>query len=152
IEKEAALPDGERMDFLTIVTPNFLHFEPAKLALENGFDVVVEKPITVSLEEAQELQRIVERTGRTLCLTHTYSGYPMVKQAKAIVRDYHFGTIRKIIVKYPLRWLSRLSERDGNAGAASRCGPKLSHKSLVMSDIVTHAAHLAEYVTGLKVT
>lgn len=152
IEKEAQLPEGERMDFLTIVTPNFLHFEPAKLAMENGFDVVVEKPITVSLEEAQELQQIVERTGQTLCLTHTYSGYPMIKQAKAMVKDGHFGKIRKIVVEYPQGWLSRLSEREGNAGAAWRADPKRSGKSLVMGDIGTHAAHLAEYVTGLKIT
>lgn len=152
IEKEAVLPEGERMDFLTIVTPNFLHFEPAKMALEHGFDVVVEKPITVSLEEAKILQEVVERTGRTLCLTHTYSGYPMVKQAKAMVKEGHFGKIRKIVVEYPQGWLSRLSEREGNAGAAWRADPKRSGKSLVMGDIGTHAAHLAEYVSGLRVT
>src|SRR5690606_13447770 len=152
IEKEAQLPEGERMDFLTIVTPNFLHFEPAKLAMEAGFDVVVEKPMTVSLEEAQALQEIVERTGRTLCLTHTYSGYPMVKQAKAMIKQGHAGKIRKIIVEYPQGWLSRVSEREGNAGAAWRADPKRSGKSLVMGDIGTHAAHLAVSVTGLKIT
>ena len=151
IERESLLPEGERMDFLTIVTPNFLHYEPAKLAMEAGFDVVVEKPITVSLEEAKSLQEIVEKTGRTLCLTHTYSGYPMVKQAKAMVADGHFGKIRKVVVEYPQGWLSRLSEREGNAGAAWRADPKRSGKSLVMGDIGTHAAHLAEYVTGLRI-
>ncbi|MDR2282007.1 MAG: Gfo/Idh/MocA family oxidoreductase [Sphingobacterium sp.] len=152
IEKEALLPEGERMDFLTIVTPNFLHFEPAKLAMESGFDVVVEKPMTVSLEEALALQDVVNKTGRTLCLTHTYSGYPMVKQAKAMVREGHFGKIRKILVEYPQGWLSRLSEREGNAGAAWRADPKRSGKSLVMGDIGTHVAHLAEYVSGLRIT
>lgn len=152
IEKEALLPEGERMDFLTIVTPNFLHFEPAKMAMEAGFDVVVEKPMTVSLEEAKELQAIVERTGRTLCLTHTYSGYPMVKQARAMIKEGHFGKIRKIVVEYPQGWLSRLSEREGNAGAAWRADPKRSGKSLVMGDIGTHVAHLAEYVSGLRIT
>ncbi len=151
IQEEAKLPEGERMDFLTIVTPNFLHFEPAKLAMEAGFDVVIEKPITVSLEEAVALQKIVEKTGRTLCLTHTYSGYPMVKQAKAMVKEGHFGKIRKVVVEYPQGWLSRLSEREGNAGAAWRADPKRSGKSLVMGDIGTHAAHLAEYVTGLRI-
>lgn len=151
IQEEAKLPEGERMDFLTIVTPNFLHFEPAKLAMEAGFDVVIEKPITVSLEEAVALQEIVEKTGRTLCLTHTYSGYPMVKQAKAMVKEGHFGKIRKVVVEYPQGWLSRLSEREGNAGAAWRADPKRSGKSLVMGDIGTHAAHLAEYVTGLRI-
>ncbi|WP_286768097.1 MULTISPECIES: Gfo/Idh/MocA family protein [Sphingobacterium] len=151
IEKESLLPEGERMDFVTIVTPNFLHFAPAKLALEKGFDVVVEKPMTVSVEEAKELQETVERTGRTLCLTHTYSGYPMVKQAKAMVKEGHFGKIRKIVVEYPQGWLSRLTEREGNAGAAWRADPKRSGKSLVMGDIGTHTAHLAEYVSGLKI-
>ena len=151
IEKESLLPEGERMDFVTIVTPNFLHFAPAKLAMEKGFDVVVEKPMTVSVEEAKELQETVERTGRTLCLTHTYSGYPMVKQAKAMVKEGHFGKIRKIVVEYPQGWLSRLTEREGNAGAAWRADPKRSGKSLVMGDIGTHAAHLAEYVSGLKI-
>lgn len=152
IEKEAQLPENQRMDFVTIVTPNFVHFEPAKLALENGFDVVIEKPITFSLEEAKELKEIVEKTGRTLCLTHTYSGYPMVKQAKAMVKEGHFGKIRKIVVEYPQGWLSRLTEREGNAGAAWRTDPSKSGKSGSMGDIGTHAAHLAEYITGLKIT
>ncbi|WP_345067737.1 Gfo/Idh/MocA family oxidoreductase [Sphingobacterium thermophilum] len=151
LEKEAQLPEGERMDFVTIVTPNFLHYEPAKLAMEAGFDVVVEKPMTVSLEEAKSLQETVERTGKTLCLTHTYSGYPMVKQAKAMVAEGHFGKIRKVVVEYPQGWLSRLTEREGHAGAAWRADPKRSGKSLVMGDIGTHAAHLAEYITGLRI-
>lgn len=152
IEKEAQLPEDIRMDFVTIVTPNFVHFEPAKLALENGFDVVIEKPITFSLAEAKELQEIIDRTGRTLCLTHTYSGYPMVKQAKAMIADGHFGKVRKVVVEYPQGWLSRLSEREGNAGAAWRTDPNKSGKSGSMGDIGTHAAHLAEYITGLKIT
>lgn len=152
ILRESQLPEGERMDFLTVVTPNFLHFAPAKMALEHGFDVVIEKPMTVTLDEAKELKTVVEKTGRTLCLTHTYSGYPMVKQAKAMVNEGHFGKIRKIVVEYPQGWLSRLSEREGNAGAAWRADPKKSGLSLVMGDIGTHAAHLAEYVSGLKIT
>lgn len=151
IEAESKLPEGERMDFLTIVTPNFVHFDPAKQALENGFDVVVEKPMTFTLEEAKELQKIIDKTGRTLCLTHTYSGYPMVKQAKAMVAEGHFGKIRKVLVEYPQGWLSRLTEREGNAGAAWRTDPKKSGKSGSMGDIGTHAAHLAEYVTGLEI-
>lgn len=152
IEKEALLPEGERMDFLTVVTPNFLHFAPAKLALENGFDVVVEKPIGVSLEEAKELQRIVEETGRTLALTHTYSGYPMVKQARAMVQDGHFGKVRKIVVEYPQGWLSRLTDKEKSSLGEWRADPTKSGKSLVMGDIGTHAAHLAEHITGLRIT
>src|SRR5690606_6170788 len=123
IEKESKLPEDVRMDFVTIVTPNFVHFAPAKMALENGFNVVIEKPMTFSLEEAIELQKIVERTGLTLALTHTYSGYPMVKQAKAMINKGELGKVRKVIVEYPQGWLSRLSEREGNAGAAWRTDP-----------------------------
>ncbi len=152
IEKESQLPEDVRMDFLTIVTPNFIHFDPARMALENGFNVVIEKPMTFSLEEAIELKSIVERTGLTLALTHTYSGYPMVKQAKAMVRNGELGKVRKVIVEYPQGWLSRLSEREGNAGAAWRTDPKKSGKSGAMGDIGTHAAHLAEYITGAKIS
>jgi len=152
IEKERQLPEGERMDFLTIVTPNFAHFAPAMMALENGFNVVIEKPITFSLDEAKQLQAKVKETGLLLLLTHTYSGYPMVKQARRMVADGVIGKVRKIYVEYPQGWLSRLSEREGNAQAAWRTDPGKSGKSGSMGDIGTHAAHLAEYVSGLKIT
>lgn len=152
IKAEAALPADKRMDFVTIVTPNFAHFAPAKMALEHGFHVVIEKPITFSLEEAKELKQILDKTGLTLCLTHTYSGYPLVKQIKAMIKDNQLGKIRKVWVEYPQGWLSKLSEREGNAQAAWRTDPKKSGKSSVMGDIGTHAAHLAEYVTGSKIT
>jgi predicted dehydrogenase len=152
IKAEAALPANERMDFVTIVTPNFAHFAPAMMALEHGFHVVIEKPITFSLEEAKQLKQKLDETGLTLCLTHTYSGYPMVKQAKAMIADGKLGKIRKVWVEYPQGWLSRLSEREGNAQAAWRTDPKKSGKSSVMGDIGTHAAHLSEYITGAKIT
>ena len=152
IEKESRLPEGQRMDFLTIVTPNFAHFAPAMMALENGFNVIIEKPITFSLEEAKQLQAKVKETGLLLLLTHTYSGYPMVKQARRMVHDGVIGKVRKIYVEYPQGWLSRLSEREGNAQAAWRTDPGKSGKSGSMGDIGTHAAHLAEYVSGLKIT
>jgi predicted dehydrogenase len=152
IKAESALPADQRMDFVTIVTPNFAHFAPAMMALEHGFHVVIEKPITFSLEEAKQLKQKVEETGLTLCLTHTYSGYPMVKQAKAMIADGKLGKIRKVWVEYPQGWLSRLSEREGNAQAAWRTDPKKSGKSSVMGDIGTHAAHLSEYITGAKIT
>jgi len=151
-EKESVLPADKRIDFVTIVTPNFAHFEPAMMALENGFNVVIEKPITLSLEEAKLLQQKVEETGLTLCLTHTYSGYPMVKQARQMVKDGMLGAIRKIMVEYPQGWLSTLTEREGNAGAAWRTDPKKSGKSGSMGDIGTHAAQLAEYISGLKIS
>ncbi|MGY4386658.1 putative dehydrogenase [Pedobacter sp. UYP24] len=152
IEKESKLPADQRIDFVTIVTPNFAHFGPAMMALENGFNVVIEKPIALSLEEAKQLQQKVEETGLLLCLTHTYSGYPMVKQARQMIKDGALGKVRKVMVEYPQGWLSTLTEREGNAGAAWRTDPKKSGKSGCMGDIGTHAAQLAEYISGLKIS
>lgn len=152
IQKESQLPEGERMDFITIVTPNFAHFAPAMLALENGFHVVIEKPITLTLDEAKQLKAKVEETGLILCLTHTYTGYPMVKQAKEIIASGALGKVRKVAVEYRQGWLSKMTEREGNAGAAWRTDPKKGGKSSVMGDIGTHAFNLAEYITGLQVT
>jgi predicted dehydrogenase len=152
IKKETQLPADKRMDFLTIVTPNFAHFAPAMMALDNGFHVVIEKPITFSLDEAKQLKQKVDETGLLLCLTHTYSGYPMVKQARHMAQTGVLGKVRKVYVEYPQGWLSKLTEREGNAQAAWRTDPKKSGKSGCMGDIGTHAAHLAEYITGLKIT
>lgn len=151
LEKESKLPESERMDFVTIVTPNFAHFAPAVMALEKGFHVVVEKPITLTLEEALQLKQKLDETGRLLCLTHTYTGYPMVKQAKEMIRSGAIGKIRKVFVEYRQGWLSKLLEREGNQGAAWRTDPKKGGKSAVMGDIGTHAFNLAEYVSGLEV-
>jgi predicted dehydrogenase len=151
IEKESRLPEGERMDFVAIVTPNHAHFAPAMLALEKGFHVVLEKPMTFSLEEAKLLQKKVADTGLLLCLTHTYAGYPMVKQARQMVKEAVFGKIRKVYVEYPQGWLSRLSEKEGSKQAEWRTDPARSGKSGCMGDIGTHAAHLAEYISGLQI-
>ncbi len=151
-EKESKMPHDKRIDFVSIVTPNFVHFDPAMKALKHGFNVVVEKPMTFTLDEAKQLQKKVEETGLSLCLTHTYSGYPMVKQAREMFKANTFGKIRKILVEYPQGWLSKLSEREGNAQAAWRTDPKKSGKAGAMGDIGTHAAHLAEYISGLKIT
>ncbi|MEJ5994627.1 Gfo/Idh/MocA family oxidoreductase [Pedobacter sp. Du54] len=152
LQKESELPANKRIDFVTIVTPNFAHFAPAMMALDKGFNVVVEKPITLTLDEAKQLKNKVEETGLSLCLTHTYSGYPMVKQARKFIKDGELGAIRKIIVEYPQGWLSKLSEREGNVQAAWRTNPAKTGKSGSMGDIGTHAAHLAEYISGLKIT
>ena len=152
ISKESKLPADKKIDFVTIVTPNFAHFAPAMMALENGFNVVIEKPITFTLDEAKQLKKKVDETGLLLCLTHTYSGYPMVKQAKHMVQSGALGKIRKIYVEYPQGWLSKLTEREGNAQAAWRTDPKKSGKSGCMGDIGTHAAHLSEYISGQKIT
>jgi len=152
IRAESKLPADKRMDFVTIVTPNFAHFAPAMLALENGFNVVIEKPITFTLNEAKQLKKKLDETGLMLLLTHTYSGYPMVKEARELVKKGAFGKIRKIYVEYSQGWLSKLSEREGNAQAAWRTDPSKSGKSGCMGDIGTHAAHLAEYISGLRIT
>ncbi|MGN6298104.1 MAG: Gfo/Idh/MocA family protein [Ginsengibacter sp.] len=152
IEKESKMPEDKRIDFITIVTPNFAHYAPAAMALDNGFNVIVEKPMTFTLQEAKDLKKKLEQSGKILCLTHTYSGYPMVKQAKAMVAEGAFGKIRKIVVEYSQGWLSKLTEREGNAQASWRTDPKKSGKAGAMGDIGTHAAHLAEYISGLKIT
>jgi predicted dehydrogenase len=151
LEKESRLPEGKRMDFVVIVTPNHLHFAPAMLALEFGFHVVLDKPMTFTLAEAIQLKKKVEETGLLFCLTHTYSGYPMVKQARQMVKEGAFGKIRKVYVEYPQGWLSRLSEKDGSKQAEWRTDPARSGKSGAMGDIGTHAAHLAEYISGLQI-
>ncbi|RYD80582.1 MAG: NAD-dependent epimerase/dehydratase family protein, partial [Sphingobacteriales bacterium] len=139
----------QRMDFVSIVTPNFAHFEPAMLALENGFHVLIDKPVTLDLKEAKLLQQKVNETGLLLCLTHTYAAYPMVKQARQMVKENKFGQIRKICVEYPQGWLSAPAD---SKQAAWRTDPEKSGISGCMADIGTHAAHLSEYISGLKIT
>ena len=151
-ESEVKLPEGDRMDFVTIVTPNFAHFGPAMMALENGFNVVIDKPITFTLDEALQLQAKLQETGLLLALTHTYSGYPAVKQARQMVAEGQIGKVRKVFVEYPQGWLSAKVEDAGNAQASWRTDPKRSGKAGAMGDIGTHAHHLAEYITGLKTT
>jgi len=151
-EKEARLAEGERMDFVSIVTPNFVHFDPAMMALDNGFHVVLDKPITFTLEQAVQLKAKIRETGLAFALTHTYSGYPAVKHARKMVADGAFGKIRKVFVEYPQGWLSSKLEDTGNAQASWRTDPKRSGKAGCMGDIGTHAHQLAEYITGLKVT
>jgi len=152
LEKEAAMPADKRIDFVSIVTPNFVHFDPAMMALDKGFHVVIEKPITFSLDQAKQLHQKVKETGLTLLLTHTYTGFPMVKQAKQMIAKGVFGKIRKVYVEYPQGWLSTLKESEGNAQASWRTDPKKSGIAGAMGDIGTHAFNMAEYVTGMKVT
>jgi len=151
ILKEKSLPEAVRMDFVSIVTPNHLHFAPAKLAMENGFDVVCDKPICFSLDEAQDLVKIVNETGRLFCLTHNYTGYPMVRQAKAMVKAGELGKIRKIIVEYPQGWLSTFLEGSGQKQAGWRTDPEKSGKAGCIGDIGTHAENLAEFISGLEI-
>ncbi|MFN4008194.1 MAG: Gfo/Idh/MocA family protein, partial [Chitinophagaceae bacterium] len=152
ITTEAQLPAHERIDFVSIVTPNHLHFAPAKMAMEHGFDVVLDKPATFTLQEAEHLANIVQSTNRTFCLTHTYTGYPMVKQARQMIASGVFGTIRKVYVEYPQGWLSTFLESEANKQASWRTDPAKSGIAGSMGDIGTHAFNLAEYVSGLQVT
>ncbi len=151
IEKEKQLPEDQRMHFVSIVTPNHVHFGPARMALENGFHVVCDKPLAFDLEEARILERLVEETGLLFALTHNYTGYPMVKQARAMIRDGMLGDIRKVVVEYPQGWLSARIEATGQKQAAWRTDPDKAGMAGAMGDIGTHAENLAEYITGLKI-
>jgi predicted dehydrogenase len=151
ILKEKSLPDSERMDFLSVVTPNHLHFLPSKLALENGFHVLCEKPLAFSSREAETLEEIVKKTGLVFGVTHNYTGYPMIKEAKEIIRKGTIGKIRKIIAEYPQGWLSERIEGEGQKQAGWRTDPKQAGISCCVADIGTHAENLLEYITGLKI-
>ncbi len=151
INNESKMPADKKIDFISIVTPNFEHFKPAMLALEHGFHLFIEKPITYNLDEAIQLREKLKEKNLLLCLAHTYSGYPMVKQARAMIAENQFGKIRKVCVIYPQGWLSTLTEKEGNAQAAWRTDPSKSGLSGCMGDIGTHAAHLAEYISGEKI-
>ncbi len=151
IASERERPEEERMDFVIIVTPNHLHFEPARMALENGFHVVCDKPLTRTLEEAETLGEAVRKSGLLFALTHTYTGYPMVKKARALVRNGALGRIHKVMVTYLQGWLSSYPEGSGQKQALWRTDPRYSGKTSTMGDIGTHAENLISYVTGLKI-
>lgn len=151
IDSEKKISEGERMDFVSIVTPNHMHFAPAKYALENGFPVVIDKPLAFSFEESKELLKLVKETGLLFGLTHTYTGYPMIKQAKEIIKSGKLGKIRRVVAEYQQGWLATKLEDGEQKQADWRTDPARSGKAGCMGDIGTHAENLAEYVTGLKV-
>ena len=148
---ERARPAGDRIDFVSVVTPNHLHFPVAMAFLEAGFHVVCDKPMTVTVDEARELRRAVRKSGRVFALTHNYTGYPMVKLARDLVRRGDLGPLRKVVVEYPQGWLATRLERTGMKQAEWRTDPDRSGGSGCMGDIGTHAENLAEYVTGLRI-
>jgi len=152
IEKELKLPAGERMDFVTICTPNNWHYPIAKACLYAGFHVMCEKPMTVTVKEARELVSIVKKTRLVFGLMHNYTGYPMVKLARDMVNNGQIGKVRKIVVQYPQGWLATALEKTGQQQASWRTDPKQSGASGCGGDIGTHAENLAEYITGLKMT
>jgi len=149
-EKEAQLPEGERIDFVSVVTPNFLHFPVCKTFIEKGFNVVCDKPMTMTVEEAEELCRLVEEHDVVFALTHNYTGYPMVKQARKLVNDGKLGDIRKIVVEYPQGWLAEAIEQEGAKQAEWRTDPERAGVSSAVGDIGSHAENLVSYITGLE--
>jgi len=151
IGQEKHLPVDKSMDFVSIVTPNNLHFEPAILALEKGFHVMCDKPMTFNLEEALTLQATVKETGLLFGLTHNYTGYPMVKQARHVVQTGQLGNLRKVIIEYSQGWLTMPIEKDGQKQASWRTDPNMAGKSGCMGDIGTHAENLCEYITGQRI-
>ncbi len=152
LDKENALPADKRMDFVSIVTPNHMHFPPAKMALESGFHVLSDKPATFDLSEAKELQQIVQKSGLLYGLTHNYTGYPLVKEARHLVHSGKLGKIRKVVVEYPQGWLATRLEASGQKQAGWRTDPSRSGAAGCIGDIGTHAENLAEYITGLKIS
>jgi len=152
IEKELKLPVGERVDFVSVTTPNNWHFPIARDFLNAGFHVMCEKPMTFNSKEAKDLVKIVRKNRRVFGLMHNYTGYPMVKLARDMVREGDIGKVRKIVVQYPQGWLATPIERSGQMQASWRTDPKQSGGAGSMGDIGTHAENLAEYITGLKIT
>lgn len=148
-EREAERPEDERIDFVSIVTPNFLHFDIAKTFIERGFHVVCDKPMTTTLEDAETLCHLVDEHDVVFCLTHNYTGYPMVKQARSLVEDGTLGEIRKIVVEYSQGWLAKRLETEGNKQADWRTDPERAGAG-ALGDIGSHAENLARYVTGLE--
>ncbi len=152
ILEEKKLPEGERMDFVSIVTPNHMHFAPAKMALENGFHVVCDKPMTLTIEEAEALEKLVTETGLIFALTHNYPGNPMVKQARAMVANGDLGAIRKVNVQYHQGWLATAVEKTGQKQASWRVDPTKSGVGGALGDIGTHAENLVEFITGMELS
>jgi len=152
IEGELKRPDGDRIDFVSVVTPNHVHFPAAKACLEAGFHVICDKPMTINTQEAKALKKIVAKSRKVFALTHNYTGYPMVKLARDMVRQGDLGKIRKIVVQYPQGWLATLLEGSGQKQADWRTDPKRSGAAGCIGDIGTHAENLAEYITGLRIT
>ena len=151
IDKESNLDSSKRMDIVSIVTPNHIHFDPAYKALDNGFPVIIDKPMTYDSEQAKNLVDKVNETGIPFAVTHTYTGYPMVKEAKSIIKSGKIGKIRKVAVEYPQGWLTTNLESTDNKQASWRTDPRKSGKAGSMGDIGTHAANMVEYVTGKKI-
>ncbi len=150
-DRESKLPLGERIDFISIVTPNSSHYDIAKTFIEAGFHVVCDKPMTMTVQEAEDLCRLVKKYDAVFALTHNYTGYPMVKEARHLIRAGKLGTLRKVVVEYPQGWLATFLEGDGAKQAVWRTDPKQAGVSSAIGDIGSHAENLARYITGLEI-
>jgi predicted dehydrogenase len=151
IRKEAALPASQRMDFVSIVTPNHIHLPAAQMALQHGFHVLSDKPAALNLAEAKKLRQVVNKTKLLYGLTYTYTGYPLVKEARDIVRSGKLGKVRKVVVEYPQGWFNTLLEATGMKQAVWRTDPKQCGAGGCVGDIGTHAENLVYYITGAKI-
>ncbi len=149
-EAEAALPEGERIEAVAIVTPNHLHHPVAKAFMERGIHVICDKPLTTTVEDAEELCRLAQEHDVVFAVTHNYTGYPMVKEARQRVLGGELGTLRKIVVEYSQGWLRTLLEADGQKQAEWRGDPERAGVSSALGDIGSHAHNLVRYVTGLE--
>lgn len=151
-KKESALPVGERIDFVSIVVQNHLHYAVAKHFLEAGFNVICDKPLAFNLKEAKDLRRIVKKTGKVFALTHNYTGYPMVKEARDFVKRGKLGRILKIVTEYPQGYaVGDIENKGGGRIASWRTDPKIAGISNCIGDIGTHADNLGAYITGLEI-
>lgn len=151
IEKELALPEDERIDFVSIVTPNFMHCPVAEAFLKAGFHVVCDKPMTHNLAEAKKLRTLAKRSKKVFALTHNYTGYPMVKEAREWVQRGKLGKILKVVAEYPQGWLIQPIDKEGQKQASWRTDPQKAGASSCIGDIGTHAENLGRYITGLEI-
>lgn len=149
-ETEASLPEEDRIDFVSIVTPNNLHHPIAKAFMEKGINVICDKPLTTTLEDAEDLCRLTAEKDLVFAVTYTYTGYPMVKQARKMVENGELGEIRKVVVEYPQGWLATALEEDGMKQAVWRTDPSQAGISSCIGDIGTHAENMSGYITGLE--
>jgi predicted dehydrogenase len=151
LEAELSLPEKERVDFVSIVTPNHMHHPVARAFAEAGFNVVLDKPMVHTSQEAEDLTRVVEGSGVVFAVTYTYTGYPMVKQARHMVRQGLLGEVRKVIVEYNQGWLASQLEESGAKQAEWRTDPARSGIAGAIGDIGSHAENLVSTITGLEV-
>ncbi|MBC9794504.1 Gfo/Idh/MocA family protein [Sinomicrobium weinanense] len=151
IEEELKLPETERMQVVSVLTPNFLHFPMAKKLLENGFNVICEKPMTTTYEEARILKDILDRSNAIFAVTYTYTGYPMIRQMKEMIASGAIGTVQKIDAQYYQGWINPIIHDGEKRAATWRLDPEKSGISCCIGDIGTHAFDMIEYVTGMEV-